>query len=409
MASSAGAAEVWLAGVDPFIRNVLAPGSTSDYPDLFHVHAPWPQAAREVAVFKTSTQYLANAPEGEMRRMIQDLRRRHIALGFEALMLPQGGKCGSGGEGYSYPGAIAEAAGRVKRLGGNLIYAAMDDPLWFAHLADGPNTCHSSIEEVARQIAVNVRALRAVFPAIRIGDIEPVANAGAPPDWIDEILQFAAAYRAAAGIPLDFVHADVDWHGDWPEALPMLARRLRADGVRFGVIYDGDEQDDKDIGWTTHAEQRFTAVEGELGLEPDTAILQTWMRRPQRLLPEWTAGTMTNLVVRYGRTITHIALQRSGSRLTGTLTGAGGEPVGAARIAVSLIDENAAAQSAPRVAIGTGPQSGAISLGTVTTDASGKLNMPMPEALAAGRAVIAEFAGTGQLRGSRCESLWSLR
>jgi hypothetical protein len=380
VASPVGAADIWLAGIDPFIRHVMAPESSSDYPDLFHEHAPWPQAAKEVAVFKTTTQNLTNAPEAELRRMIQDLRRRHIALGFEALMLPQGDKCGSGVEGYSYPGAIAEAAGRVKRLGGILRYAAMDDPLWFAHQANGPNTCHSSIEEAARQIAVNVRALRGIFPAIRIGDIEPVANPGAPPDWIDEILQFAAAYRAASGSPLDFVHADVSWGGGWSTALPMLARRLHADGVRFGIIYNGDEQDDQDIAWTTHAEQRFTEVEGELGLEPDTAVLQTWMRYPQRMLPESTAGTMTNLVIRYSRPISHITLQRSAGHLTGTLTGADGKPVGAARIAVSAAG---------------------IPLATITTNASGQLDMALPDAWVAGNAVVAEFAGTDQLRAVR--------
>jgi hypothetical protein len=398
LASPASAADIWLAGLDPFIRHAIAPDSPSDYPALFYEHAPWPRASRDVAVFMATTQYLVNAPESELSRMIQDLRRRHIALGLEALMLPLGGKCGSGVEGYSYPGAIAEAAGRAKRLGGTLLVAAMDDPLWFAHQADGPTACHSSIEEVARQIAVNVRALRGIFPDIRIGDIEPVALAKAPSDWIDEILQFAAAYRAATGSALEFVHADVDWHGDWSEALPLLAGRLRAARVSFGIIYDGDEQDDKDIDWTTHAEQRFTEVEGQLGLEPDTAILQTWMRHPQHMLPETSAGTMTNLVVRYHRSITRITLQGSGTHLTGRLTGAGGEPVGDARVTVSLIEPAAADQSSKRVP-----------LGTVATDSAGSLEIRLPDALAAGSTIVAEFAGTDRLRGSRCESLWSPR
>jgi hypothetical protein len=396
MASPALAADVWLAGVDPFIRHAMAPDSPSDYPALFYEHAPWPRAARDVAVFMTTTQYLVNAPESELSRMIQDLRRRHIALGFDALMLPLGGHCGSGVEGYSYPGAIAEAAGRVRQLGGTLFFAAMDDPLWFAHQADGPTNCHSSIEEAARQVAENVRALRGIFPDIRIGDIEPVALVKAPSDWIDEILQFAAAYRAAAGSPLDFVHADVDWHGDFSGALPLLAGRLRAAGIRFGVIYDGDEQDHEDIDWTSHAEQRFTEVEGRLGLAPDTAILQTWMRYPQHMLPETSAGTMTNLVVRYRRSITTITLQRSGRHLTGRLTGAGGAPVADARITLSLISPAAGDQTAKQVP-----------LGAVATNAGGTLEISLPDALAAGDTVVAEFAGTDQLRGSRCESLWS--
>jgi hypothetical protein len=97
---------------------------------------------------------------------------------------------------------------------------------------------------------------------------------------------------------------------------------------------------------------------------------------------------MTNLVTRYSRTITHITLQRSASHLTGMLTRADGAPVAAARIAVS---------------------SAGNPLRTVSTDALGQLDMPLPETLAAGSAVVAEFAGTDQLRGSRCKSLWSGR
>lgn len=362
MPSLTHAAEVWLSGVDPFVRHVMAPDSPSDYLDLFHDNAPWLHGAGHVAVFKTSTQYLLHAPEEDLRRMIGDLRRRRIDLGFEALMTPRHKECGMGIEGYSPPGDIGLAAQRVQKLGGTLRFAAMDEPLWFGHQDKSPTACRSSIEDLARQVAENVKALRAVFPAIRIGDIEPVAVADAPSDWLDEILQFAAAYRKATGVPLDFVHADVDWHGNWLVVLPALAGRLRTAGIRFGIIYNGDPTDDEDTGWTTHAEERFEELEGTLGLAPDDAILQTWMRHPLHFLPETEFGTMTNLVLSYVRPVTRISIRRVGSRIVGALTDARGRPLNHMAIAILRIDPNRATHPLPRTVTGIVRQDAASAL-----------------------------------------------
>jgi hypothetical protein len=342
LAGTARPAQIWLAGIDPTVRQVLDPGRPGDYLDLFRDDAPWVQAAQHVAVFKATTQFLLSGPEADVRRMIADLARRHIALGVEALMIPADGTCGDGIEGYSYPAAIADMARRVRSLGGELSFAAMDDPLWFGHHVDAPHACGATIEALAAQVARNARELRRVFPAIRIGDIEPLGRLDAPADWEAQVLQFAAAYREANGAPLDFVHADVDWQGNWATALPAMAQQLHRLGLRFGIIYNGEPSDGTDLEWTTNAQHHFEAVEGDIGLVPDDAVLQTWMRYPLDMLPEDRPGTMTHLVVRYLRPVTHLRLTFTGAQLHGELRREDGTAVAAQPVQVLLRDPGTA-------------------------------------------------------------------
>jgi hypothetical protein len=297
-ACRSAAAEVWLAGVDPTARHELKVEGESDYGDLFQNDAPWPRASVAVRVFKISTRSLLVDSDDSLRRMFANLSRRGMELGLETLMIPQHQACGSNVEGYSAAGAIAAAALRVKRLGGELHYAAMDEPLWYGHRYAGANACRDTIDAVARQLAENVAVLKSVFPKIEIGDIEPFASS-VPPDWGAEILQFAAAYRAATGAPLAFVQLDLHWSDDWRPFLADLVPRLRGAGIRYGLIYNGDPADETDLAWTRHAEERFELVEQNPALKPDDAILQTWMAHPTHMLPETEPGTMTNLVLRY--------------------------------------------------------------------------------------------------------------
>jgi hypothetical protein len=181
----AGAAQVWLSGVDPFVRHVMAPNQTSDYTQLFQTDAPWSAAAQHVQVFKSSTQFLVYGSDVQLRAMFTDLKQRHIALAVEAPMFPVGKNgCGHGTEGYAGPHEMKSVADRVKRLGGELGYVAMDEPLWFGHHSDRRGACRASIAEVAEGVATNVAAIRSDFKNVQIGDIEPFAVPGQPVDWL---------------------------------------------------------------------------------------------------------------------------------------------------------------------------------------------------------------------------------
>jgi hypothetical protein len=337
----ASSAEIWLAGVDPYIRHLWSPSSTTDYMDLFKQGAPWKTAAREVRVFKTSSQWLISGGDDDLRRMFFDLNRRHIALGVEALMLSGSDGCG-GVEGYEGVDYMSRIAARVYRLGGRLDYVAMDEPLWFGHHYNGPHACHSSLDQLAQDVARKVRDIRRVFPEVQIGDIEPIANANAV-DWVDQILAWAGAYHAAVGEQLAFVHADVQWVGAWQQQLALLADRLHAARIKLGIVYNGDATDLTGEAWTDHAAQRFLAVEADPALVPDQAILQTWEAEPSRMLPDTQPGTMTHLVRRYAAAPTALKFQRTAHGVSGHLRDVAERPVAGVRVTLREVDNGTTA------------------------------------------------------------------
>ena len=233
------------------------------FPSPVPANAPWSRAAEAVRVFKIYSQFANTASDAELRTTFADLRRRHIALALEAGLMTPSDKCGHQVEGFGGPVTAGRIAERICRAGGDLRYIAMDEPLWFGHQYSGANACRMPIGELARNVAANAAIYQRVFPAVRFGDIEPFGLAEAP-GWVDEVMQWAQAYRDAACAPLAFFDVDVAWTGPWRRQMPLLARRLRTAGIRFGIIYDGDPSDQTGLAWTRHAEERFVAVESGL-------------------------------------------------------------------------------------------------------------------------------------------------
>jgi hypothetical protein len=136
-----------------------------------------------------------------------------------------------------------------------------------------------------------------MYPQARICESEPVATPDA--GWIEDIMQWTQAFKAATGQPLACLHADVQWSGPWQQQLPELRSRLHAAGIQLGIIYNGDGNAQSGIEWTRQSEQRFRTVENGARLVPDQALLQSWTRQPDHMLPEDKPGTMTWLVNQY--------------------------------------------------------------------------------------------------------------
>src|SRR5690242_8854167 len=192
------AAELWLAGVDPIGRRVLYQDADADYVKLFQSNISWPRASNRVQVFKTSTRFLAEASDQQIKNMIDGLKRLNISLAFEAPMLTGSSGCGTRVEGYGPVDQIELLGARIQHLGGELSYVAMDEPLWFGHNYDGANGCRTSIADIAQDVAAKVVAIRRSFPAVRVGDIEPVGQKE-PSEWLDQVAEWMSAYRAAVG------------------------------------------------------------------------------------------------------------------------------------------------------------------------------------------------------------------
>jgi hypothetical protein len=353
-------AQVWFSPIEPFTGELKV--DTTDFTEFLQDGDAWHNAASRIHVMKMSTQFLSRAPDPVLRDLFALLRRHGISLGVEALMLT--GHDGCGGEGYSAPGQMAAVAERVKRLGGDLAYVAMDGPLWSGHISVLPHACRDPIQGIAAEVAAKAHAIRNIFPKAAIGDIEP-AGKSQPEDYLKQMAEWTRAYRDAFGEELGFVHADVQWSGPWETQLPLLAGQLRRNGIRFGIIYNGNPDDPSGEVWVEHAEQRFVAVEADPARVPDDAILQTWHPYPRKSLPESTLGTMTSLVDRYEALGTGLSLRVEGARLSGVLNDSDHAPLQDAMVDIFAggapeIDPNKAA--GPRQVIPGGATSAVFGL-----------------------------------------------
>ena len=300
IATSAAAAEqIWLSGVDPVVQADRGGVATaSDFMELFQQSAPWRRAAAAIQVFKVSTQFLHRSSNADLAAVIQDLRRRHIALAMEAEILVATTRCGNGIPGYTTTAVIKKAAERVAAQGGEIAYVAFDEPMTWGHFAR--RACQYTTEEVVDNIAPSVKALKAVFPAVRFGDIEPVTDQTS--GRLSEILKFAALFKAKTGKPLTFLQADLIWQNNWRPQLTVWKSRLHAAGLSYGVVIDGDPGDHSALAWTGHAVQRYHELVADPTISPDAFIIQSWQARPTHTLPEDNPGTLTSVVV---QTVVH--------------------------------------------------------------------------------------------------------
>ena len=299
--------EIWLSGMSPFVRQKMFQESESDFFELFKPDAPWSKSAQQVKVFMINDGVIMHESDDEVKAMFADLKRRHIALAIEMGLLSgrsSDGKqqeCGVNVEGFAAPANAQVIATRIQKNGGDLAYVAMDEPLWYAHHFSGRNCCQWSMERVAQDIVTRVADLRAKFPNVQIGDVEPIGTAQ-PADWVQEITEWSHVYQRVLGEKLAFFHADVAWTApNWRQQFSAVKTNMQAEEIEFGVIYDGGGtgKTESDDSWTQEAEQRFHLVESTPSLVPDHVIFQSWARWPHHLLPETEHGTMTNLVLRY--------------------------------------------------------------------------------------------------------------
>jgi hypothetical protein len=302
LATPALAADVWLSGQDPEAQKNKHLDQPADYMDLFKPDAPWSQAASRLAVFKVGTRFVLHADDAELRTVLDDLKRRHIAFAVELGVLESGGPgtCGYGVEGYANPTGVESVAKRIKALGGRIDYVAMDEPVWFGHIVDkvakgGGTGCRYGLPELAEMAARKIAVLKRYFPDIRIGDIEPItARAVGGPQSIDDIVAFEDLLRRKTGVAPAFVHADVAWtFQGWQPLLETLAVRLRASGVRVGIICDGDANAGGDAAWVRQALQRCQTVAADPKIRPDDLVVQSWEPLPTRMLPETDPGSLT--------------------------------------------------------------------------------------------------------------------
>jgi hypothetical protein len=301
--AAAQAGQIWFGGMDPVTtadrervgNDPKGTYAANDFMDLFRPNAPWTRTASIIQVFQVSTQFLHRSTDEQLSTAINDLRRRHIALGLEGEIM-QASQCSQGIPGFTGINVWRTVVDRVARLGGKIEYVAFDGPVAFGHYnaLKKDTACNYTIEELARNIAPQIEVIKTAFPDVKFGDVEPVS--GVSIGKMDDNLQFAKEFFRQTGVRLSFMHADIVWYEPRPQ-LVEWRRRLHEAGIVYGAIIDGSAIDKSDLEWTRHAIERYRFVTNDLAIKPDDYVFQTWMRYPTRYLPETQPGTFTSVVV----------------------------------------------------------------------------------------------------------------
>lgn len=332
--AGAAAPQIWFCPLDPIFRTEVNYGGSPQYTSLFDDSAPWSRAAAHVSVFKIYSQWLNGASDTELQVQFAYLNRHGIALALEMGVLTPSSQCGNAVEGFAGP-ELLSVVKRVQKNGGNLRYIAMDEPTYFATIYAGPNGCHWTVDQMAANAALDIRAVQAELPNVIFGDIEPFPDSD--PTSIPQYQAGIRAFRKLLGAPLAFFHADLNWQTpNYLTGLTATQKMVASEGIPFGVIYNGSSTDASDAQWLQSAAQHMQAVEAKLG-SPDEVIFQSWNAYPRKLLPETDSDSFTSLIDAYFRRRTTLSSAISGSVLQGALTATDtGQPIANASVGVSL-------------------------------------------------------------------------
>ncbi|HLJ89825.1 MAG TPA: hypothetical protein VKZ53_23660 [Candidatus Angelobacter sp.] len=308
--------------------------------NLFEENAPWANAALKVQVMKTYISFLNRASDSDLSNYFRFLKTHNMAFSVEFGILNQIDKCGVGIEGFAGGGAKAAAAlaQRIKRLGGEIAYVAMDEPFWNGHWHSGPAECKWTPEQIAENAKSTVEAFRAVFPNVAFGDIEPITDAPEG-DLLSQYAEWTTAWQKIIGTKLAFFHADVVWRSNNVATLSKFGQMLQQKAIAFGVIYNGEPNDLSDKMWLDNARNHIVSFEDGASPLPDHVIFQTWNPYPRRYLPEWEPDTFTHLILEYFRKRTRISgAGRTADSIFGRLLSEDGSPVAGGTVSLEGLD-----------------------------------------------------------------------
>ena len=287
------AEEIWFAPTDHLPRNGVV--YVSDFMDLLSEGAPWQHALARISVWQLSPRFAMAALNVELAKAISFMNGHHIQLAIGMAMVPVTG-CGSSVEGMAVQGHPGEVAWRIKKLGGDLRYVGMDEPLRFGHQDKRPVACHLSTVEVAQRVAESVREVRAVFPEVKFIDEEPVSDIPGD-DWLNELEQWLDAYQQSVGEPIGALQDDIDWsRGPWQERTLAIRDMLKKREIKYGVMFTAGGPQESDSAWIEKAKQNIIAYKHVNRTLPDQVYIASWNVNPSKVLPETEPTTLTYLV-----------------------------------------------------------------------------------------------------------------
>ena len=188
-------------------------------------------------------------------------------------------------------------AAKIKRLGGDLAYVAMDEPLYYGHYPTGG--CQSSIADLASQINQTYVAFRAEFPAVQLGDIEPYFQIPSG-SWLSDVSEFFDAIYSATGVPLAFVHDDAAIESSqYQQRTPSFISLVHQKHIPYGLIRDGSGTAQSNIEWVNSAISRISQYNSLGYPTPEQNIFQSWDLYPNIALPPENEGSLTHVIKVY--------------------------------------------------------------------------------------------------------------
>ncbi|MBM3120973.1 MAG: discoidin domain-containing protein [Chloroflexi bacterium] len=325
---------VWFAPLPPM---PTGPGrmftGSDDFLELFEADASWSAAAGHLHVFKLYGEWVAyHASDDELRTAVEGIRRLGLALAVEAGPLDPPAECGQGIEGFAGMDEGRLIARRILKAGGRIDLIALDEPLFFASIYDGPKACRWEPARVAAEVGEYIAVMRGLFPQVVVGDTEPLAGASTPAAYT----RWLETFRQVNGYDLAFLHMDIDWgRPSWLAQVKSIEDFGRAFGVPVGIIYTGNFQDATDEAWLSIAGERLLRYEGEAGGRPEHVLFQSRHDKPDRALPETETYTFTGFVRTYFEDRSALGLRREGPganlalQKTARVSNAFGDQVGA--------------------------------------------------------------------------------
>jgi hypothetical protein len=280
-------------------------GGSVDFPDLFQTNAPWPIAMAHVSVFGIYAGWILDATDEELQQTVAFLNAHNMGIEIEAPALQAISTCGSGVEGYvPYGDSVHDVTlaylDRLKALGAQVPFVKVDEPYFYANVVNEPHACHWPVSKIASEVGAYARLVRSVYPKAAVGDVEPIIASAYTPDVKTALDDWHDTYRSVTGKPFPFFFADIDFSNpEWPAIVKSIEYKTRHHGMRFGIIYIGDEPDTSDAEWSGKAVARFETYQLDNAGHPDYVLFQSWQPYPQYCLPENDPTTFTGVIDAY--------------------------------------------------------------------------------------------------------------
>ena len=292
--------QLWMNVMEPVWRDIKG-WPPSDFARLA-AEDQWPGVLAGLGVFQFTEKYAAHGDPAELGALLALLKRHHVRIAIQGIALLATTGCGLGIEGYGTADETLVSARRLAQLGGQVDAVVFDEPLYFGHFFTGRGPrhgCQLPVAEIARQLAQRAQALRAAFPGLQVGDVEPFGLTDVTPSaWQDAYTQFLDS--SLPDHALDFVQADIVWErAGWRQQFLASLAQVTRHKLLYGVLVTASPPASSNAAWASEVAANLRQFEALGTPPPQQVVFASWTDYPRALLPERDPATMTAALLAY--------------------------------------------------------------------------------------------------------------